>query len=90
MNELNRKKAIEWIPLVVDGEISPENQRTFFSYLRTDEVVRKEYESHRRLKEALSRRSRRTAAPDHLRNKIEDLLQKEWERVRQSDQGYST
>lgn len=50
MKKLNRKKAIELITPVIDGESTDEEARVLFDYMKKDEHVRKLYEAEQEMK----------------------------------------
>jgi len=77
MISLDKQQAIDLIPRVIDGEVTPQEHRSFFSYLREDDDVRREFESHQKLKIAICCRCKRERAPDHLRQRILTLLARE-------------
>lgn len=74
MISLDRQKALDLLPKVIDGEVTPAEHRRFFSYLRQDELVRKKFESHQKLKMAICCRCKREKAPDHLRQRIMRMI----------------
>lgn len=77
MISLNKQQAIDLIPKVVDGEVTPQEHRRFFDYLRVDEDVRREFESHQKLKLIVCCRCRKEKAPEHLKQRIRILLAEE-------------
>lgn len=77
MQYLNRKRALELIPLVVDNELPQDECRAFTDFILQDEVVRCEFESHKKIKKMMQERYRRVRAPDHLRKKIQHLIDEE-------------
>lgn len=80
MKKLTRKKALELIPLIVDGEASEQEKNAFFSYIQTDNKVKKKYESLLFLKQLIKTKYSREKTPDHLRNKITGIIRDmEWE-----------
>jgi|GEM_PF-5265942 len=77
MQYLNRQRALQLIPLVVDDECHPETVDAFMDYIRRDDVVRKEYECHKIVKEIVQQKYQKEEAPDHLKHRIQLLLDRE-------------
>lgn len=81
MKLLNQQQAIALIPSIVDGETSEEVRKAFFSYLEKDDEVKRQYESSKIVKELLQSKLKREQAPDHLKERINDLLlDMQWEK----------
>lgn len=77
MISLSKQQAIDLIPKIVDGEVTPQEHRRFFDYLRMDDDVRREFESHQKLKIAVCCRCKKEKAPEHLKRRIHMLLEAE-------------
>ncbi|MCC5913446.1 MAG: hypothetical protein JJU46_03635 [Balneolaceae bacterium] len=74
MKRLTREKAIELLPAVVDNEASEEETIAFLAYIETDELVRQEYRDAVQIKRILARKYPRKNAPEHLREKILEMV----------------
>lgn len=72
--KLTRKKALDLLPSIVDGEAGKAEVDAFFAYIEKDDVVRKQYESLKIIKQVLRDKCPRKKAPDHLRNRIKYLV----------------
>ena len=77
MQYLNRQRALQLIPLVVDDECHQDTVDAFMDYIQHDDVVRREYECHRMVKELVQAKYPKEEAPDHLRHRIQILLDRE-------------
>lgn len=78
--KLTRKKALDLIPCILDGEATEKESRAFFEYIEEDEVVKKQFESLKIVKELIRKKCRKEKAPDRLKNKINELISDlEWE-----------
>lgn len=85
MKKLTRQQALDLLPLIVDNEASEDEKSAFFRYAETDSYVKKKYENLLFLKRLLKSKYKRNKAPDHLREKINDLISDlEWERESES------
>lgn len=85
MKTLNKKEAIQLLPLIVDNEASEEEKMAFFKYIQTDKEVKKKYDSLLFVKQLLKTKYSRENAPDHLRNKISGIIEDmEWEKEQES------
>lgn len=77
MRQLNKKQALELLPLVVDDEANEDDKRAFFQYIEQDEEMRRRFESMKRMKEIIRYRTPRLKAPAHLKVKISSLIEEE-------------
>jgi len=77
MQDLSKNKALELIPLVVDGEADPDNRRAFLEYIDSDREVKQKYESQLRIKKILQKRCIKVRAPEHLKIKIQKFLKEQ-------------
>lgn len=77
MQQLDKQKALELIPLIVDDEVGPELRRAFFEYIKNHAAIRKQYESQKKIKELVQNHYKQIKAPDHLRQKIQLLINRE-------------
>lgn len=85
MKKLNRKQALDLLPLVVDNEASENQKKAFFNYIQGDAKVKKKYESLLYVKQLLKTKYSREKAPDHLKDKISGILEDlEWEKEQHS------
>lgn len=76
-NRLTKKEAFELITSVVDDEVDQATKNSFFEYLETDEEVRAEFESIRRIKKLVAERCPVREAPDSLKVRIRNYLSDE-------------
>ncbi len=76
-NRLTKKEAFELISSVVDDEVDQATKNAFFEYLETDEEVRAEFESIRRIKKLVAERCPIREAPDSLKVRIRNYLSDE-------------
>ncbi|MGM0507300.1 MAG: hypothetical protein ACQER4_08970 [Bacteroidota bacterium] len=74
MYKLDRQRARELIPDIVDGEVPSNIHRAFFERMRHDPELQREYRSHFQVKMTICCRCRRVVAPPHLREKIDRWL----------------
>ena len=72
--KLTRKKALDLLPSIIDGEASKVEVDAFYSYIEKDDVVRKQYESLKTIKRVLRDKYPREKAPGHLKSKINHLI----------------
>lgn len=72
--ELSKQEAINLITPVVDNEASDREKDAFFDFIEQDEEVRKQYKSALAVKNLISKRCRRTKAPDSLHERIRTLI----------------
>ncbi|NBC28176.1 MAG: hypothetical protein GVY08_15035 [Bacteroidetes bacterium] len=80
MKHLTKKQALELLPLVIDDEASEPEKVAFFKYIQTDQEVKKKYESLLLVKQLLKTKYSPKKAPEHLKNRISDLIEDmEWE-----------
>ncbi len=85
MKKLTRQKALYLLPLIVDNEASEEEKTVFYRYIQTDEEVRKKYESLIFVKQLLKTKYSPAKAPDHLKNKISEMIEDmKWEQAEYS------
>lgn len=85
MKKLNKKEAIQLLPLIVDNEASEDEKLAFFKYIQTDQDVKKKYESLLFVKQLLKTKYSRENAPDHLKEKISGIIDDmEWEKEQKS------
>ncbi|MEX0771241.1 MAG: hypothetical protein WD035_10935 [Balneolaceae bacterium] len=80
MRQLNRQKALDLLPLVVDDEAHEDDKRAFFKYLELDDELRRKYRSMKRVKEFIRDRTPRVKSPDGLKARIATLIEKEQEK----------
>ncbi len=71
---MNRKKALEILPAIVDNEASSDEQVAFFDFIEHDETVRKEYEEALKIKQLLKTKYKRVQTPEHLANRINKII----------------
>lgn len=85
MKKLTRQKALHLLPLIVDNEASEEEKTAFYRYIQSDEEVRKKYESLIFFKQLLKTKYSPEKAPDHLKNKISEIIEDmKWEQAEHS------
>ncbi|CAN5116568.1 hypothetical protein BH23BAC3_BH23BAC3_09700 [soil metagenome] len=85
MKKLTRQKALHLLPLIVDNEASEDEKTAFYRYIQTDEDVRKKYESLIFVKQLLKTKYSPEKAPDHLKNKISEIIEDmKWEQIEHS------
>jgi transcriptional regulator NrdR family protein len=78
--KLTKKQAFDLIPSILDGEATETESLAFFEYIEKDDAVRKQFESQKIIKELVRDNCKREKAPDHLKNKITELItDMEWE-----------
>lgn len=78
--KLTKKQAIDLIPSIIDGEATESESHAFFDFIEEDESVRKQFESLKIVKELVKKNFKREKAPDHLKNRIVELIaDMEWE-----------
>jgi len=77
MNRLTKDRARLLLPAVVDDEVSEQEKKAFFEYLKYDPELEREYYSTLKVKQILSENLPRKTAPDHLRKKILKRLEVE-------------
>ncbi|MEX0994790.1 MAG: hypothetical protein WD599_04625, partial [Balneolaceae bacterium] len=77
MQQLNKQKALELLPLVVDGEAGENDRRAFFQYIEQDREVHRKYESMKRIKKLIRERTPRVQTPEDLKAKISTLIEQE-------------
>lgn len=77
MYKLDRQRARELIPDIVDGEVSSGLHRAFFEQMRQDPELQQEYKSHLQVKLTICCRCRRVGAPESLRERITKWLEEE-------------
>ncbi|MDZ7756867.1 hypothetical protein [Rhodohalobacter sp.] len=77
MNRLTKYQARLLLPAVVDNEVSEQEKKDFFEYLKHDPELKREYYSTLKVKQILSENLPRKSAPDHLRKKILHRLEVE-------------
>lgn len=65
--QLTKSEARKLLTPVVDGEVSVEEREAFLAFITTDEELRQEYESMKRLKAFIGNRCPSAKAPDSLR-----------------------
>jgi hypothetical protein len=75
MQDLSKNKALELLPLVVDGEAEPDDRLAFLDYIENDTDVKQKYESQLRIKKLLQKRCQKAKAPDLLKIKIQKFLE---------------
>ncbi|MCC5941087.1 MAG: hypothetical protein JJU37_06045 [Balneolaceae bacterium] len=71
---MDRKKALEILPAIVDNEASSEEEIAFFDFIEIDDSVKKEYEEALRVKQLLKTKYERTKAPEHLVHRINKII----------------
>ncbi len=71
---MNRQKALDILPAIVDNEVSTEEQAAFFDFIEHDDLLRKEYEEALLIKKLLKSRYKRTNAPEDLTGKIQKII----------------
>lgn len=79
MNRLTKKQALELLPAIIDGEASSDEELAFLEFIKSDPDVRSEYEESLHIKQLLSERLPKIKAPEHLKNKVFNLLEEESE-----------
>jgi len=85
MMKLTRQKALHLLPLIVDNEAAEDEKTAFYRYIQKDEEVRKKYESLIFIKQLLKTKYSPEKAPDHLKNKISELIEDmKWEQTEHS------
>lgn len=85
MKKLNKQEALLLLSLIVDNESSENEKAAFFRYIQNDEEVRKKYESLLFVKQLLKTKYSPKKAPDHLRQKVADMIEDmEWEKKEKS------
>jgi len=78
--KLTRKQALNLIPSILDGEATKKESSAFFKHIEHDDVVKKQLESMRFVKQLVKNRFQREKAPDHLKNQISELISDmDWE-----------
>lgn len=71
---MDRKKALQILPAIIDNEASSDEQAAFFDFIEVDEFVKKEYEDSLRIKQLLKEKYKRAKAPEHLCRRIDTIL----------------
>jgi len=85
MKKLSKKQALKLLPLIIDKEASEEARNAFFRYIKTDKEVKKKYDSLLLVKKLLKTKYTPEKAPDHLKNKISELIDDmKWEEQERS------
>lgn len=74
MKQLSKDEAMELLPLVVDGEADRESELAFYRFIREHEKIRSEFRSMQQIKRLLHTRLTRIPAPEHLKERIESLI----------------
>ncbi len=77
MQDLSKNKALELLPLVVDGEADPDNRRAFLEYIDSDRDVKQKYESQLRIKKLIQKRCKKARAPDRLKANIQKFIEEQ-------------
>ncbi len=70
MNRLTKYQARLLLQAVVDDEVSKDEKKAFFDYIKHDPELEREYYSTLKVKQVLSENLSRKSAPEHLRKKI--------------------
>lgn len=77
MYKLDRQRARELIPDIVDGEVPATIHRAFYEQMCHDPDLLREFRSHLQVKLTVCCRCRRVGAPPSLRDKIARWLEEE-------------
>lgn len=72
--KLTKEEALELVASIVDNEVDEEIRSAFFRYIDTDDDVRKEFESIKRIKTLISTRCPSYKAPQTLKLRIQEFL----------------
>lgn len=75
MKKLTNKQAIDLLPAVVDKEATEDEMLSFFSFIETNQDVKKQYEIALLVKKIVSTRCPKSRAPDHLKKRIWESIQ---------------
>ncbi len=71
---MDRKKALQILPAIIDNEASSEEQAAFFDFIEVDDVVKKEYENSLKIKQLIKKKYKRAKAPEHLSHRINTII----------------
>lgn len=75
MKKLTNKQAIDLLPAVVDKEATEDEMLSFFSFIESNQDVKKQYEIALLVKKIVSTRCPKARAPDHLKKRILESIQ---------------
>lgn len=71
---MDRKKALQILPAIIDNEASSVEQAAFFDFIEVDDFVKKEYEDSLKIKQLLKEKFKRAKAPAHLSRRINTII----------------
>lgn len=74
---LTKEKAFRLISAVVDDEVDHKTKTAFYNFIETDEEVRREYESIKKVKRLVTDRCPTHKAPDRLKIRVQEFLLQE-------------
>lgn len=74
MKKLNRHKALQLLPAVVDNEANDEELLAFYAFIENDKYVREQYESAKRIKNIIKKNYKKESAPQSLKVKVGNLI----------------
>lgn len=75
--KITKREALDLITPVVDGEVDTDTESAFYAFLNKDLHVRKQFESEQRIKNLLKSRLSKKQAPEALKQKITETIEKE-------------
>ncbi len=73
-HRLTKREALNLVTPVVDGEVEEPVREAFFSFIKNNDHVRKQYESEKRLKNLVSERCPCSKAPESLKRRVHSFL----------------
>lgn len=77
MQELTRKQALILLHEVADGEASENQKKAFFEFIKHHPDIEKKYQQVLELKVALSSNRCKKKAPEHLKQRVQELISNE-------------